>query len=155
MDKKQKLQMLGSFALLLVAAGVLFWAFTRTEEERLDLSKATLRGRVTYKGQPVSNAMIIVATESGNTVAGTGFSDNSGNYFVQYAPTGNVRIGVNTDAGQGMARGAIMAAAVSGDKSEMPRISNVPKKFFNPETSGITAVLSNTEGENEFNISLN
>jgi hypothetical protein len=86
MDKKQKLQMLGSFALLLVAAGVLFWAFTRTEEERLDLSKATLRGRVTYKGQPVSN---------------------------------------------------------------------VPKKLFNPETSGITAVLSNTEGENVFDISLN
>lgn len=152
MDKKQRSQLMGSVALLVVAAGVLFWAFTRTEEEALDLSEATLRGRVTYKGQAVANAMIIVATDSGSTVAGTGFSDNSGNYFVQYAPTGNVKIGVNTDAGQGMARGAMMAAAVSGDKSEMPRISNVPQKYFNPETSGISAVLSNADGENQFDI---
>jgi len=30
----------------------------------------------------------------------------------------------------------------------------VPKKFFNPETSGITTVLANTEGENAFDIVL-
>lgn len=155
MDKKQRLQILGASGLILVACGVLFWSFTRTDEERLILSNATLKGKITYKGKPVASAMVIVATDSGSTVAGTGLSDSDGNYFVQYAPTGTVKIGVNTDAGKAMMRGAAIAAAMSGDKSKIPATSDVPKKFHAPETSGITTVLNNVDAENQFNIELN
>lgn len=154
MDKKQLKQTVGAIGLIVLAAGVLFWSFTRSDEEPLVLSQATLKGVVTYKGKPVSHAMIIVATESGVTVAGTGNSDANGNYYVQYVPTGPVKIGVNTDAGKAMMRGATIAAAVSGDKSQIPKFADVPPKYFNPDTSGITTVLSNVDAVNEFNIEI-
>lgn len=154
MSKQQILKYLGAGALLFVAIAVVSWALLRSDEEPLVLSKATLKGRVTYKNKPVASAMIIVAADTGNSVAGTGISDSNGNYFVTFSPVGTVKIGINTDAGKAMMRGASMAAAISGDKSAMPVTSDVPQKYFSPETSGITATLNNVDAENEFNIDL-
>ena len=146
---------IGAAGLVIVAIGILYWSLTRSDVEPLILSKATLKGKVTYKGKPVASALIIVATDSGVTVAGTGISDASGSFLVQYAPTGNVKIGVNTDAGRAMMRGALIAATVSGDKSMLPVTSDIPKKYHAPETSGITVNLSNVDAENQFDIEIN
>ncbi len=154
MDRKQLFKHAGVAALLLCSILILIWSFTRSDLEPLDLSKATLKGKVTYKGKPVASAMIIVATDRGNTVAGTGLSDASGVFFVPYAPTGLVKIGVNTDAGSAMMRGASIAAAMSGDKSAVPATSNIPKKYHSPDTSGIVVDLKNVDAENTFNIDL-
>jgi nicotinamide mononucleotide (NMN) deamidase PncC len=154
MEKKQLYQYIGAGALLLLAAGVLVWSFTRSDVEALVISNATLKGKVTYKSKPVSNAMIIVAAEGVTTVAGVGYSGNDGSYLVQNVPIGKVQIGINTDAGKAMMRGATIAASMTGDKSNMPVFSDVPKKYFNPESSGVSTVLSNFEAENTFDIEL-
>jgi hypothetical protein len=151
MDKRQRLQLVGAVLLILVAVGVLFWAFTRSDEEPMILSKASLQGKVTYRGKPVPHALIIV---TGDQTSSTGTADVDGNYFVQYAPVGNVRIGVNTDAARGMMMGAIMSASMSGDRSGMPTFVDVPAKYFAPETSGISAEVTNKKGLNDFNIEL-
>lgn len=137
--------------LISVAVGTLYWAFTRTEEVPLILSKAILKGKIVYKGKPVPNAFVIA---SGNPMASTCISDSRGNYEMRNAPVGEIMLGVNTEAGKGMMRGAMMAAAMSGDKSELPSFVDVPLKYFDPSKSGITTKVSNTEGENTFDIEL-
>lgn len=154
MNKNDSLKLLGAVSLMMLALSTLWWALNRTDVEPLVLSKATLKGKVTYRGKPVSSAMVIVATESGNTVAGTGLSDAAGNFLVQFAPVGKVKIGVDTEAGKAMMRGATMAAVMTRNKSAIPPTSDVPRKFFSPETSGITTVLSNADAENQFDIEL-
>ena len=149
MDKKKFFQGLGVGALLVLSAGLLYWSLTRTEEVPIIFSKATLKGKVTYNDKPVPHALIIV---SGESTSSTGVADAQGNYFVEHAPAGSVRIGVNTAAGRGMMTGAMMAASMSKSKSETPQFVDVPEQYFAPETSGITTQLSNEEGLNEFNI---
>jgi len=151
MDRKQFFQGIGVAALLVLSASLLHWAFTRTDEVPLILSKASLKGKVTFQGKPVPHALIIVSAESSSS---SGTADAQGNYFVQYAPAGSVKIGVNTVAGRGMMTGAMMSAAVSGNKSAAPQFVDVPEKFFAPETSGITAQLANQEGLNAFDIDI-
>ena len=151
MDKKQLFQIVGTGALLLLAAGLLYWSFTRTEEVPIVFSKASLKGKVTYQDKPVPHALIIV---SGKETSSTGVADSQGNYFVEHAPAGSVRIGVNTAAGRGMMTGALMAASMSKNKTELPQFVDVPERYFAPETSGLTATLSNDEGLNEFDIKL-
>lgn len=151
MDKKQRWQLVGACSLVVLAVGILYWSFTRTDEEPLILSKASLQGKVTYRGKPVPHALVIVSNEQSSS---SGTADAEGNYFVQYAPVGNVRIGVNTEAGRGMMRGAMMSASMSGERSSMPSFVDVPRKFFAPETSGISAELTNRTGLNELDIEL-
>ena len=152
MDKKQVFQGLGAAALLFLSATLLYWSLTRTEEIPLILSKASLKGKVTFKGKAVPHALVIV---SGDDSSSVGMADAQGNYFVEYAPAGSVKIGVNTAAGRGMMTGALMSAAVSGDKKAAPEFVDLPEKFFAPQTSGITAQLANQEGLNEFDIDIN
>ncbi len=55
---------------------------------------------------------------------------------------------MNTEAAKGMMRGAVMAAAMSGSKSNMPSFVDVPPKYFAPETSGLFVEIKNALGEN-------
>ena len=137
--------------LSLIAIGTLYWAFTRTEEVPLVLSKAILKGKVSYKGKPVPNAFVIA---SGNPMASTCMSDASGRYRMLNAPVGKVTIAVNTEAGRGMMRGAMMASAIGGDKSTVPSFVDIPNKYFDPSKSGIETDVKNKDGENEFDIEL-
>lgn len=121
-----------------------------SQEEKLVLSKATLKGKITYKGQPVPHALVIV---SGATSA-TGNADADGNYSVANAPVGEVNIGVNTDAGRGNMMSAMMSSSQGGDTAAKPKFVDVPKKFFDPTSSGIATTVANSEGENEFDIDI-
>jgi hypothetical protein len=119
------------------------------EEQRMNLSEATLKGKVTYNGKPVPYALVVV---QGGSQSSTANADDEGNYSVPNAPVGEVRIGVNTAAGRGNMMSATMAAAQTKDKSIKPTFVDVPAKFFDPNTSGLTATVSNSKGENSFDI---
>ncbi|MBA3316443.1 MAG: hypothetical protein H0T47_24560 [Planctomycetaceae bacterium] len=116
----------------------------------MELSDEVLEGKITYKGQPVPYAMAIVT--NGRDSA-TGTAANDGTYKVEYAPLGEVQIGVNTDAGQGMMMSAKMAGQHSDASKPAAKFTAVPKKYFEPTKSGITTTVTE-KGPNHFDIVL-
>ena len=126
-------------------------------EQKLVLSEAKLEGSITYKGKPVPYALVIVSADvkgAGSGSGTSGFADKSGKYVVDNVPTGLVKLAINTDAGRGNMMSASMAAAQGGDKSAAPVFIDVPKKFFDPATSGISTTVDNPKGTTSFDIKL-
>lgn len=146
-----KLKQYAGVACLFAVAGFLFYYSTLTEEVRLVLSDASLKGKVSYKGKPVPHALVILV---GEKESATGNADAEGNYYVQYAPVGTVKVGINTAAGRGMMMSAVMAAAQTGDKSSKPKFLDVPPKFFDPSTSGLTAKVENSRKTSQWDIKI-
>jgi hypothetical protein len=145
-----RLKLAAVAALALAAASCL-----GPKETRLPDSGATLQGTVTYNGQKLEFAMIQVTTASGFA---SGQIGEDGKYEVKNAPLGDVKIGVNTSAARGQYQSKIMAqnqAAADPSKSKRisaPRFVDVPEKYFDPETSGITTKVE--KGVNTFDIPL-
>ena len=148
---KTKLKQIGLIIALFGVAGFLFYYSTWSDERRIVLSQATATGKVTYKGKPVPYALIIM---SNDRISSTGAADADGNYTVSNAPPGKVLVGVNTDAGRGMLMSATMAAMQGGDKSSKPSFLDVPKKFFAPETSGLTVEVKDRKEPNNIDIEI-
>lgn len=123
-----------------------------SDEERLIIPDSKLAGKITYKGKPVPHAMVIVTALDG--IAATGDADADGNYQVEHAPEGEVQVGVNTDAGRGKMMSATMAAAQSDGKSSAPEFVDVPKKFHNPATSGLTTTVTSGAATTAFDIEI-
>jgi hypothetical protein len=138
-----------------LASVSLFTACASNAPVALPETGATLTGTVAHKGKPVHFAMIIVQSVSGGTPA-TGNINPEGNYLVQNVPLGDVKVAVNTDAGQG----DLMTARMQGGEYQGPdgkkkkRVSldflPVPKKFHTPDTSTITTTIKG--GSNTFDI---
>ena len=122
-----------------------------SQEEALVLSDASLKGKVTYKGKPVPYALIIVMGQKGTATIN---ADDSGNYSVDHVEVGEVKIGVNTDAGRGHMMSATMAAAQTKDKSLKPTFVDVPKKFHDPTTSGLTFTVTQAKGATDHDITI-
>jgi hypothetical protein len=122
-------------------------------EYRLPETGATLEGKVTYAGKPVPAAMIIVAGESGGA---TGNIGEDGRFLIPNVPVGAVKLAVNTDAAKGQMIGQNMAqayqASKEGKKAPAPRFLDVPKKYHDPNASGLTTTIK--EGVNTFDIVL-
>jgi hypothetical protein len=146
-----KLKQFGLIAVLFSIAGFLFYYSTWTEEERLILSDAKLKGKITYKGKPVPYALVIVSNKDSSSA---GPADAYGDYVVDHAPVGEVSIGVNTQAGRGMMMSAVMAAAYTKDKGAKPTFLDVPTKYFDPMASGIKTKVTNPKSDNTFDIEL-
>jgi hypothetical protein len=144
-----KLKQAALVVALFGVAGFLFYFSTWTDERRIVLSQAIATGKVTYKGKPVPYALVIMTN---NRISSTGAADADGNYTVANAPPGKVMVGVNTDAGRGMLMSAVMAAQQGGDKSAKPTFLDVPKKFFAPETSGLTVDIKDQKEPNSIDI---
>jgi hypothetical protein len=126
-------------------------------EEKLVLSEAKLEGAITYKGKQVPYALVIVSVDmkgAGSGSGASGFADKSGKFSIEHVPTGPIAIGVNTDAGRGNMMGATMSAAIGGEKSAAPTFVDVPKKYFDPGTSGIKTTVENPKGINTFDIKM-
>lgn len=118
--------------------------------ERMEpFSDATLEGSITYQGQPVPYALVIVTGER-QSVTGQAASD--GTYTVQRAPLGLVSIGVNTDAGKGMMMGAARAGQHGGGAKPAAKFIDLPKKYHNPTSSGITTTV--LDGPNQYDIAI-
>ncbi len=135
-------------ALLLCSALVLLGC---SGEERLVLPEATLVGSVTFKGKPVPHALVIV---TGTGPGAQGYADKDGKFEVKNCPAGDVKIGVNTDAGKGNQMGAMMASKMSGDGAAKPTFVDVPKKYFDPNTSGIQTKVNDPKGTNTYDIKI-
>lgn len=136
---------------IFVLCGLILCFVGCSGEERLVLPEATLKGTVTYNGKKVPYALVIV---SGTKTNSTANADAEGNYSVVNVAAEELRIGVNSEAGRGAMMGAMMASAQSKDKSKKPDFVDVPKKFFDPTTSGITTTVSDPKGTTTFDIVL-
>lgn len=123
---------------------------------KLEESGATLEGTITHNGKPVQFALVIVQAANGQGATATGKPDLEGNYKVLNVPIGEVKIAVNTDAGEGDFRTASMqqGAYAGPDKNKAKRVqvdfNKVPKKFHAPDTTTITTTIS--KGSNKFDI---
>lgn len=135
--------------LILLAAVVFTVGCNR--EERLVLPEATLEGSISYKGKAVPYAMVVVV---GASQSGQGFADKDGKFQIKNCPSGEVKIGINTDAGKGNMMGAMMSSQMSGKKSEAPVFVDVPKKYFDPNTSGVSVQVADPKGVTTFDIKL-
>ena len=122
-------------------------------EYRRPETGATLEGTVTYAGKTVPVAMIIVAGQSGGATGNVG---EGGRYHVDNAPLGEVKLAVNTDAAKGQLIGQKMSQAYQGGKGgakpASPAFLEVPKKYQDPNASGITTTIKS--GANTFDIVL-
>jgi len=112
-------------------------------------SGASLQGSVTYGGQPVAAAMIMVVAQSGPPV--TGFIGDDGHYHIDNVPLGDVTIGVNTAAAKGQAIGKMMAQS-QGKAKGTPKVFDVPGKYADPSKSGLKTTVA--KGPNTFDIVL-
>jgi hypothetical protein len=126
-------------------------------ESRLAESGSTLSGTVTYQGEKVEFAFITVQGKDGGPPA-SGKIHEDGRYKVENVPLGEVTIGVNTIAGQGEAKGTLMAQnAGAADPSASkrvaaPKLINVPPKYINAAESGIKTTIQ--KGSNTFDIKI-
>lgn len=131
-----------------------------------DLSK--VKGKVTYKGQAVTEATVTFMPTSGPLA--TGITDANGEFTLTTggnpgAVTGEHKIAiVKVDAtGQGtqdisekdttdVSGGYGQMFPGQGDGAESPAApkSEIPEKYNNPETSGLTKTVSSNASENEF-----
>lgn len=120
----------------------------------LSESGATLEGTITHNGKPVHFALVIVQAIDGRGALATGSVGPHGRYVIQNAPTGEVKVAVNTDAGKGDLTTAHMQAGeyTGPDGHKKKRVSldynQVPKKYHEPNTSSIHTTIQ--KGNNTF-----
>lgn len=131
---------------LAAAAGV---SCSRQKAEQLPESGATLEGTITYGKEDVRFALIVV--QAGNNSA-TGKVGEDGRYKVENVPLGQVKIGVNTEAGRGDYTSQAMARSQGGGGAPLPKFVSVPAPYDDAETSGITTTVN--KGANTYDIAI-
>ncbi len=139
--------MLRSIAILALAGIGCAFAGCGVKEIRIPETGADLSGTVTYNGEKVPVALVIV---QGAGASATGNIGDDGRFSIKNVPIGEVNIGVNTEAGKGELRGKMMARAQTKQKVEMPKVIDVPSKFFSPATSGIKTTIN--KGSNKYDV---
>jgi hypothetical protein len=116
---------------------------------------ASLEGNITYGGQPVPLAAVIVLPAGGGSGT-TGFADDQGHFKVTNVPVGEVKIGVNSDAAKGPMMGRAMAGtdpnAKGGKRAVPPKVVDVPKKYQDPQTSGFRTTIN--KGSNTYDVTI-
>jgi hypothetical protein len=124
------------------------------KEERLPETGSTLTGVVKYGDENLQFGLILVQTP---TSSATGKIGDDGTYKVANVPIGPVKIGVNTSAGKGdfmsksMAAGAYKGPEAKGKGKVVGlKFIEIPKKYFEPNTSGIETTIQS--GSNTFDI---
>jgi hypothetical protein len=133
--------------LAVAACGLLLAGGCDLTAKRLPETGATLEGTVTYGQEPVMVAMIIVQGEGG---ASTTYIGEDGRYKAENVPLGTAHLAVNTAAGKGQMMGQIMAKSQGKGQGSLPKMIDVPAKYADPTTSGITTTIN--KGANTFDI---
>jgi len=127
-------------------------------EVPLEESGVTLEGTIYYDDKVVPLAMVIVVPDNGPPGKGgaTAFADDEGHYKVSNVSLGGVKVAVNSDAAKGQMMGRAMAGtdpnAKGGKKASVPKVYEVPKKYHDPETSGLKTTTQ--KGTNSFDIKI-
>jgi hypothetical protein len=102
-----------------------------------DPNAATLSGRVTYKGKPLSSGFVTLVGQDGRKFSASIKVDGSYRFRGVTLPPGEYRVVIDDSVtlGKGQPRGAV-----------------IPERYRNPETSGLTARIN--RGENIFDLNL-
>jgi hypothetical protein len=115
--------------LLTLAVGLLCTnACTHQESNRAD--RATLTGRVSYQGKPLPGGSVAGVSTQDPLIGCSGIIGNDGTFGIQNAPFGPMKIAVNTEALKMV---------------DSARYVQIPAKYADPETSGITADIKANE----------
>ena len=106
-----------------------------------DSSKAALKGKVTYKGAPVTGGTITLIPASGGPFPITIKPD--GSFAVGDAPVGPMKVTIETDTVSPPAAGFNMpmpkdAKAPEVDTTNQAKKVVIPAKYKSAETSGLT-----------------
>jgi hypothetical protein len=120
-------------------------------------AKATVTGKVTYKGKPLPMGTVTIHGEKGEVATG-GIAD--GSYQVEKAPVGPVKITVTVpkapkvpnQMGGMAAREGKEGPGMPGGGEAQKEVVPIPDKYASPETSGKSTTLN--KGKQEYNIDL-
>lgn len=114
-------------------------------------SRATVSGKVTLHGKPVTAGTVLFV--GANNQIATGKLDDEGRYVAPRVPLGSVKVGVQTLRPE-QVRG--MAANRPKDAPPLPsRLTNlvpVPPKYADPETSGLTCDVNQRQQEHNIDL---
>jgi hypothetical protein len=137
----------GIVLLLLIGSATAVAGCARVKEIKLPETGADLKGTVTYNGEKVMVAMVIVQSAGGSAA---GHIEDDGTFNIKNVPVGEVNIGINTEAGKGELKGKMMARAQTKQTLPMPKIIDLPSKYFDPTTSGIHTTVN--KGSNTYDV---
>lgn len=123
---------------------------------RLPETGATLEGEIRYGGEELQFAMVMVRSAGGSA---TGSVGEDGRYKVENVPLGEVQVGVVPKAAYSNYMTAVMRGgayqgpdAKPGRKKVGLKFTDVPDKFYDPETSGLRTTVE--KGTNTFDITI-
>jgi hypothetical protein len=131
-----------------IFAGMAFLLCSCGEKgESVPQTGATLDGTVQYGDEPVHFALVIAVGQVGASAQGRISED--GHYHLDNVPLGEVKISVNTPAGEGDWRTYSMNPANKGGGKK--RIQ-VPEKYYKPETTTLKTNIN--KGPNTYEIKI-
>ncbi len=101
-----------------------------------------VRGTVTYRGNPLPNALVVFMPETPDVLPSSGLTDSNGRYELMTivpgdgANVGKHRVTITARGPDKERRGA--PVGLTGSNTE-PGDPLIPIKYFMPDTSGLTA----------------
>lgn len=126
-------------------------------------ARSTVKGQVKL-GEKNLTAGTVIFTSTKDNTSGSGPIDKDGNYVVRDAPLGDVKISVTVPKGMMMGKidsqmakgppgvGAMPEGNAGPGGIDPAKIVNIPDKYSNPDTSGLTHKIE--AGEQTHNITL-
>lgn len=111
---------------------------------------ATVRGKVTYRGAPLTMGNVTLVSEDGKTVR-TGQIQEDGTYEVPNAPTGRVQAAVVNPPPAGAWGGAPIVGPPNDEETKLARATAAryvptPQYYADPKTSGLAYDLPRRGG---------
>ncbi|VTR92986.1 Uncharacterized protein OS=Blastopirellula marina DSM 3645 GN=DSM3645_23456 PE=4 SV=1 [Gemmata massiliana] len=118
---------------------------------------AKARGTITYKGKPVAKAAVSFIPETPGTVPALATTDENGSYTLSTygngdgAPVGRCRVAISLTGPSPPLPEHLAKAEAAAETLRMPGKPLIPKKYFSPETSRLTAdVVAKTDNVFDF-----
>jgi hypothetical protein len=118
----------------------------------------TVRGRVTYSGQPVPEGSVVMFMGSETGILGTGVTDTNGEYLLSMRDglsilVGTYRVSVNPpNPGETLSQEEVMERSMAGSLPNPADVKEIPVRYRNPESS--TLVFEVKPGANTFDIDM-
>lgn len=120
-----------------------------------DLPRGEIRGTITYKGQPVPNAIVMVLADDKQVYRAD--TDMAGAYCVSGVPYGTARVAVQRPMMESEAPPLDdhpnAPGAPTGWAKKLPKVPTIPNRYGDPATSNLTVEL--TSASQQFDIMLN
>lgn len=118
----------------------------------------TVRGRVTYQGNPVPEGCTVIFIRDEDGLIGTGKVDAGGDYLLKMRDglkivVGTYRVSLTPpNLAEGKSQDEVMELSMSGKLVDAATFKEIPERFRNPESS--TLVYDVQPGANTFDIDM-